>query len=146
MSLFSFTCHSYGAATYFHRKDAKGNAAHSVRDRLTAFLSIYFSLLSSFLLTLAVLYAPRATKSEPCERTCHGGAATHMLGRGGVNLSRTERAPPLPVALLLDSTSSSPIASLRSPTLAVLRRSRLRNTVTFFTFCCDFLRFENFSC
>ncbi|MBQ9693319.1 MAG: hypothetical protein IJV69_00990, partial [Kiritimatiellae bacterium] len=52
-----------GAATYFHRKDAKGNAAHSVRNRLTAFL--FYSLLTafSFLPTLAVLYSPRATKS-----------------------------------------------------------------------------------
>ena len=39
-----------GVAIYFHRKDAKGNAAHSVRDRLTTFLFCLLLTASSFLL------------------------------------------------------------------------------------------------
>ena len=82
-------------ATYFHRKDAKGNAAHSVRDRLTAFL--FCSLLTVFFfsahagsptaqppfLVLPVSH-PWLTphwQSRGAATTCLAGAVSICLGR-----------------------------------------------------------------
>ena len=48
------------------------------------------------LLCLAVLHSPRATKSEPCERTCHcGAAATCLAGAVSICLGRSEHRTPL---------------------------------------------------
>ena len=88
---------------------------------------VYFSLLSSFLPTLAVPHLPRATKSEPCERTRHAPLwRSHPHAWQGRCRSVSDGVSTVPISVFAVINAGSPVAQ------------PLRNTVTFYDFCHHF--------